>query len=248
MSTTLGQVPFVPPARLGAVARFFGALIGPRTAFEDIDRKSSFIFPLVLLTIISLLVNFAIVRHIGVDRLIRQGIERSPRAAQMSAEQIDQAVERSRGFVTVLIWLAALLGTAVLVLVMSGVYLVALNLMEAGVNFAKVLGVTAHAMVPSAVRAVLAGIVILLKDPTDINIENPLGSNLAILMDPVSSSKPLYALASSVDIFTLWILALLALGYSVISKKFSVKKCAVIVAIPWVIYVLGKVGFAAITG
>lgn len=248
MSTTLEGLPGARQARLGAVSRFFGVLIGPRTVFEDIDRKPSFIFPLAVLTILALLSTFAFVHHVGVDRMMRQRIEQSPQAQQMSSEQIDQAVERSRWFVSVLVWVAALLAPTVLALIASGIYLVALNLMEAGVSVPKVFGATAHAFVPNAIKFLLAGIVILLKDPSDINIENPLGSNLAILLDPVTSSKPLYALAVTFDIFNLWVLALLALGYSVISKKFSFKKCAVIVVIPWLIYVLGKVGLAALMG
>lgn len=248
MSTTLEGLPGAPQARLGEVARFFGALIGPRAAFEDIERKPTFVLPLVVLTILSLLATFIIVRRVGVDRIIRQGIEQSSAAERMTPEQIEQAVERSHGIASVLMWVASAAGPALLALLMAAVYLLLLNLMEAGINFSKVLGVAAHALVPRAVSAVLTILVILLKDPADINIENPLGSNLGILMDPMTSSKPLYAIASSLDLFTFWSLALLAVGFSVITKTFSIKKSAVIAVIPWVIYVLGKVGLAALRG
>lgn len=248
MSTTLESLPGAPPSRVGAPARFLGALIGPKNTFVDIDRKPRFLFPLVVWTVLSLMVTFAIQQRLGVDRLVRQGIEQSSRASQLSPEQVDQAVERSRTIVTGLMWAGALVAPTVLALVVSLIYLVLLNLMEAGVNFQKVLGVTTHAFVPAMVGAVLTLIVVFLKDPEEINIQNPLGSNLAIAMDPHASSKALYALAGSIDLFSFWTLALLALGFSVISKKFSFKTSAILVAIPWIVYVLGKVGLAAIRG
>lgn len=248
MSTTLEGLPGAPQPRMGEPARFLGVLIGPRATFGDIDRKPSFLLPLVVWTVLSLFVTFAIQHRVGVDRIIRQSIEQSNRAGQLSAEQIDQAVERSRMFVSVLMWAGALVAPGLLALLASAVYLALLNMMEAGVSFQKVFGVTVHAFIPAVVAAVLTLIVIFLKDPEDINLQNPLGSNLAIALDPHSSSKALYALANSVDLFSFWTLALLALGFSVITKKFSFKKSAVLVVIPWLIYVLGKVGLAAIRG
>jgi hypothetical protein len=69
-------------------------------------------------------------------------------------------------------------------------------------------------------------------------------SNLGFLVDR-KANQVLHSLAASIDVFTIWVLALLVIGLA-IAAKVSRKKAATLVLSLWGIYVLGKAGVAAI--
>jgi FtsH-binding integral membrane protein len=55
----------------------------------------------------------------------------------------------------------------------------------------------------------------------------------------------LHALLQSVDLFSIWTLILLVIGFS-LAAKVSRKSAAAVVIVVWILFVLGKVGFAAL--
>jgi hypothetical protein len=84
------------------------------------------------------------------------------------------------------------------------------------------------------------------KSPDDIDINNLSPFNIGFyLSDKVP--KWILALAGSIDLFYLWVIALLAAGFAVATKK-PWLTCLWGVLLPWAVYVLLKVGWAAIRG
>jgi hypothetical protein len=71
-----------------------------------------------------------------------------------------------------------------------------------------------------------------------------LHSNLAAFA-PESTGKVLVALLGSVDIFSIWTIALLAIGYRVVGKVSKAAALGVVIAL-WAVVVAGKVGLAAL--
>ena len=57
--------------------------------------------------------------------------------------------------------------------------------------------------------------------------------------------KVLHRLASSIDIFSFWLIALMALGIAA-AARFSFKKGLVAVMVPWAVWVLAAAGLAAL--
>jgi hypothetical protein len=71
--------------------------------------------------------------------------------------------------------------------------------------------------------------------------------NPGAFMDPKTSSKFLYSVATSLDLFSFWIMILIATGLKAASgKKLSFGGAFFAVALPWAVYVLGKSAFAGI--
>ncbi len=75
------------------------------------------------------------------------------------------------------------------------------------------------------------------------NMGDLLRSNLGFLVD--DSSKMLHSLAQSIDIFSIWSLALLVIGYSA-AAKVSHKAAAGVIVTLWAIFVLGKAALAGL--
>ena len=92
----------------------------------------------------------------------------------------------------------------------------------------------------------LIGIVVLFARPPDsIDIQNLIASNPGVL---VSSDSPkwMMELAKSLDLFTIWIIVLMGIGFSKANpRKISTRKAIGYIALLWGIYVLIKVGWVA---
>ena len=69
--------------------------------------------------------------------------------------------------------------------------------------------------------------------PSLIELQNPLMSNLGFLFDPKTQLLP-YTLASSIDIFNIWSVILLIIGFAAVGRT-SRGKSAAIVITWWVI-------------
>jgi hypothetical protein len=88
-------------------------------------------------------------------------------------------------------------------------------------------------------------LVLQLKGDWNINPQEAIQAHLGLLLEKSSAARPLWALLSSIDLFSLWMIFLLAVGFGVASRK-TTGSAIWGVAIPWAIIVLIKVGWAAI--
>ena len=71
-------------------------------------------------------------------------------------------------------------------------------------------------------------------------------SNLGFLVD-AKSSPALHSLLQSIDVFSLWTMALLILGLAAAARIGRGKTAAFVVGF-WLLFVLGKAGVAALLG
>ena len=62
-------------------------------------------------------------------------------------------------------------------------------------------------------------LVLQLKGDWNINPQEAIQANLGLLLDKSTAAKPLWALLSSIDVFSLWMIFLLAVGFGVASRK-----------------------------
>jgi hypothetical protein len=149
---------------ISPLARIVGVFFSPKPTFEDIVRKPSWVLPVVLLTLFSIGVSFAINQRINWREFMSQQIEKSPQAASMSAVQKEQRIEGgakfSPPFTYVIGLLGPILGTLVVALVMWGAY----NLLGgANTEFGTSFAITAHAFLTGLVSSLLFVLVLYLK-------------------------------------------------------------------------------------
>ena len=230
---------------IGAIGRIIGVFFSPKATFEDIVRKPSWVVPLVLLTLFSIGVSFAINQRINWREFMTQQIEKSPQSANMSAEQKEQRIEGGAKFSPMLTWTIGVCGPIIFTLVVALVMWGAYNLLGgANTNFGTSFAITAHAALTGLVSSLLFILVLYLKPPGTVDLENPVATNLAAVL-PDDSAKWLVALLKSMDIFTFWTLILLAIGFAATNpKKLRGSKAFTIAFSVWAIYVVCRVGGA----
>jgi hypothetical protein len=96
----------------------------------------------------------------------------------------------------------------------------------------------------SVVSTILFVVILFLKDPGTIDLENPVSANLAAIL-PEDSAKWLFTLCKQVDIFTFWILALIAIGFAAANpRKLKGAKAFTIAFSVWAVWVVLRTGIA----
>ena len=94
--------------------------------------------------------------------------------------------------------------------------------------------VAAYAFVPRIVESVLRGVQGLLMDPATLDGQLRLSLGVGRFLDPDTASPVLLALLARVDVFTIWVTVLLAIGLSV-TGRIPRARAAIAAALVWVI-------------
>jgi Yip1 domain len=247
MATTTAVPPAAPEPQpqMSAISRVFGVLFSPQKTFEDIVRKPGWLLPIVLLTILSMAVSFGLNQRMNWREFMSQQIEKSPQGAQLSADQKEQRIEAGAKFAPISTYVFGTLGPLIIALIFALVMWGAYSLFGgASTNFGTAMAITAHAFMTGLISSPLFLLVIFLKAPGTIDLDNPVATNLAAFL-PDESAKWLIALLKSFDVFTFWTLILIAIGFAATNpKKLKGSKPYVIAFSVWAAYVICRVGFA----
>jgi hypothetical protein len=232
---------------MSALSRVFGVLFSPQKTFEDIVRKPGWLVPIALVTLLSIAVSFGLNQRVNWREFIGQQIEKSPQGSQLSAEQKEQRIEASAKITPIFTYTIGVLGPIIGALVISLIMWGAYSLLGGiSTNFGTAMAITSHAFMTGLISSPLFLLVIYLKAPGTIDLENPVATNLAAVL-PDDSAKWLVALCKSFDVFTIWTLILLAIGFAVINpKKLKGGKPYVIAFSVWAAWVVCRVGWAFI--
>ncbi len=254
LETSHIETPPPETARLGPFQRLIGVLFSPGETFQDINRKPTWLAPLLIAIVLGVCNTFFFNwwvnpdwNRIGRD-MIRQRVNKA--GTEMPPEdQIQQQVKVMQvigslfpAFVVVI--------TPVLFLVMAGVFALGMMLMQAQTTFKRILSVVAWSFcgVMSVVNTIVTDASLLVRDRESLDAINPMdqsgvsATHLGVLLGS-DSSPVLKALASSLDLFSLWMIILLSIGLAAVagSRKITAGKTATLVVSLWLVLVLLKV-------
>ena len=113
----------------------------------------------------------------------------------------------------------------------------------AGTRFSNAMGIVAHAYVPWLLYSLLFVLVLYLKEPGALDLENPVATNVGAFL-PEKTPAALMSLGKSIDIFSIWTLFLISMGFTAVNpKKLKGSALGITLAV-WAVYVLVKVGLA----
>ena len=230
-----------------ALSRVVGVFFSPKNTFEEIVRKPTWIFPLILVVITSTVVCVGINQRMDWRQFMTQQIEKNPRAADLPEEQKQKQIEMGAKFAPMGTYIFGVLAPPVIIALVALLMMAAYNLL-AGLkaNYVTSLSIVAHAWVTSIVSSIIFLMVLFLRPPGTIDLENPVASNPAVLL-PEGSAKWIVTLLKSIDLFAIWIMILVAIGFAAINpKKLKGAKSFTIVLSVWVVFVVLRVAIAFI--
>lgn len=235
------------PAPISPAAALSGALIRPGETFRRIVEApwTWVVFPLLVVAVLNVAASFAFTSRVDMRQLVRDQIQKSRFASQMSEEQIEEAAERAAARPR---WITAAFGAVgfvVLVLFLAALFWLVLLAFGKEITFQRSLLAVGYAFLPAVVSSLLFLLVLFLKDPNALDVNNPLATNVAAFLDREQTAKPLYALLKALDLFKFWILYLLSLGLAA-AARCQASSAAAAVGILYALWVGLSVTLAAL--
>lgn len=242
------------PAPRSFFSRLIGVYFSPGETFQEIGRAPGWLAPMLTLAIVGALGAWVMIDRIGVERFLGAGIEKGVENGRITREQADQQMEGIRkgaplikasfpiiGFVVSILMVLAIAGVAKLGSMMFGVE----N------DFKPLLAATAYALLAvGLVGTILLVILLYLKSPDEIDVENLIGSNLTALlgMAGVKLPKFLHYLFTFVDVFVIWRVILLGIAFAGVSRKLKTSTAITYTATVTVLIALVRATWGAIFG
>lgn len=224
----------------------------PGRTFESLRRRPRFLVAALIMIALATAFTILLFQKMDFERFMREQIEKSPRAEQMTPEQKDAAVKFQTGtFGKALVYVTPVIASLVIFAAGAGIYLLGSMLMGGTMNYWQSLSVWVYSSLPPAVLLTVANFVLLLvKSRDDIDIgQSSTGlvrANLGVFL-PSGSSPVLAAVLNSFDIFTFYGLFLAAVGLRKVARMSSGSAWAVVLGL-WIISIIVKVAWAAAFG
>jgi hypothetical protein len=215
----------------------------PGKVFESLPgRRGAWIIPMILNALLLVAITAVTPHYIGRENLMRQQLENfhlSPEAMQKALESAHNPAAIYRGYIF------AAIGVCVVLMIIAGA-LTAFGMMTSSPpRFQTMLSMVSIAYFPYyLIVACMTTLVLMASpDPTTLNASNLVGTNPAAYVDKNMVSKGLYSVLSSLDILSFAEIALLALGFSKLTKSGLPGGLAAVGAL-WILYVSVKMGIS----
>ncbi len=256
MPEGFAPVPSTPVAEPAAPAlsepqRIINTYFAPSKTFEDIRRNPSWWVPWLLLSVLVIVFWTMVGKNVGFDKIAHDTIAQSARLQQLPPDvQAQQVKAMTIGFKY--FGYATPIFLLVYALIIAAVLMVIFNFaMEAQVPFRQSLSIVMYSWaLPAALSTIVSMIAVWKGDPDNFYLQNPSATNPAYFMDPASTSKFLYTFLMAFDVFSIWTVILLGIGFAVNSNRRKLKTSTAIatIAIIFVLYKLGSAGLASMRG
>jgi hypothetical protein len=242
-----------PAPGLSQIQRVIYTFTAPSKTFNDIKAgHRSWWLPFLITLLVSYLFFAAVYTKIGMRQVAENSIhlnaKQEARMADMPADQRETGVKFAAIFTEVILLAAPFLGLAFVAL-LSLVLWGTINFGFGGkANYSGIFVSWMYAGLPGVLTALL-GIVVIFAGtaPESFNLNNPAPTNIAAFLNPLETNKALYALLKSLDVITIWFLALLSIGTAIVA---GVKRGSGYIAVFgwWIVLVLISVGITAAMG
>jgi Yip1 domain len=237
---------------LSEAQRLVNVFIAPRKTFTDIKRNASWWVPWLVAGIFLIIFGAVTVQKIDMVQFLQREIDKSPsaqhRMEQLPPEQREKGIAMQATGTKVVFYIYPLF-TLIGGLIIAAVLMAVFNfILGAEVPFQRAMAVVFYSFVPLIISTILLTMSLLLSsDPNTIDLTNPMPTNPGFFMDP-QGNKFIYAIASSLDIFSIWVVTLLGLGFAMASsnRKPVVRTGITTVFVVYAIFVLGRAAWRSI--
>jgi hypothetical protein len=219
------------PSKAGLWEDFVDIFYAPSSVFaRRADGKFgvALLFLIVVGTILFFLTKNAM-QPIMDSEFARQSAAAMRKNPNLTQEQLASG----RGFFEMAAPFFFAIGLAVSVFLTGLVLMLVSKLFDSKVSAAAAIMIATYSEVPRIVQILVNAAQALVMAPEKLNAINSVGLNPARFMDPDHTSAIAIALASRVDLFTIWVTVLLAIGIHVVGKL-TKQQAAIVAAIVWV--------------
>ncbi|MFL5578137.1 MAG: YIP1 family protein [Gemmatimonadaceae bacterium] len=211
---------------------FVDIFYAPSQVFER-RRAGQFGLALAILTVLMTVVFF--VTKGGLQPVMDAEFQRKAAEAMAKNPKLTmEQMEKGRAMFEKFGFLAVLVGTPLRVCIVALLLWVGGKLAGATGPLAPAMMVSTYAHVPRVLESLLAGVQGLLLNPDSITSRYSVTLSAARFLDPTTTNPMLLRLAGQVDVFSIWVAVLLALGLSVVGR-IPRGRAAAVAAVIWIV-------------
>ena len=222
------------------LARIGGVLFSPDATFASIARRPTWVAPLIVLILISIASGVILSGRIDWGAPAREAMEQRK---DVRPEDAARAERMANAFGKVIAY-AGPIFLVIIMLIVSGILLLAFRLFGGEGNFAQAWSATLYAYMPSVIKSIAVLAVLVIKGGTAISpiaLATLVRSSPAFLFDPKTNPMA-FALATNFDIFSLWVMVLLIIGFAHLARVSKGKSAAIVITLYVVKALLGLIG------
>ena len=233
-----------PDGFLTTLANMF---VAPSRAFREVAARPRWDAPLALAIAVGLAFTAIWLTRADPVEFMRAQMEESGAMERIPAEMRPEVLRGQANYFSAFAWVGALFFSPLMCAALALAFLAVYRFFYAAeIRYAQSFAVVAWTFAAfTLLTTPLILLVMSLTGEWSVDPQSAVHANLAAVLDRETTAKPLYSLAGSVDLLTLWSIALLSIGYAaVIGSRPTAAAWGIVV--PWVLYVLGKAGLAAI--
>lgn len=225
--------------------RLVGVLVAPAKTFKSISEKPTWVVALLVLIVLGVGVTMMMSGKMDWAEMTRD--QMAAQGREIPEDQLEKIIDFQEKFGPAMMIGGGAIGTPLVYLLVALIFMVVFKMLGGDLDFVRSLSVVLHGMMPRAVLALLSFPVILGKQQLDfeeLKDGSVLVSNLGAFA-PEDAGPALVALLSSIDLFSIWVVFLLVIGYSTVARVSKGAAAGGIVAL-WLVYVLGKIGLSTL--
>ena len=207
-------------------------LFAPNETFASIARQPDWIVPLLIILVVSLAAGIVFAQRVDFGAPIREAMEQNK---NIGPEQAERTIRIGSAVAKVLAYCSPILSVVVL-LIIAAVLLLAFRLLGGEGDFRQAFSVTLYSWMPGMIKSIIVTAIVAARGASATELATLLRSNLAFLVS-AKSNPLLFVLLAKLDIFTIWLLALLIIGFAFVSKFSKAKSAAIVISL-WVVATL----------
>ena len=216
-------------------SRLGGVYLSPGETFREIGRAPRVLLPMIALVAISLLVGYYMSQKVDLGSMMSGQLEQAVESGRITREQMEQQVAVMSKFGGIQLTVGSAFGNLLIVLIVAAVFKLISVIIGAENRFKAVFTVTLYALLAvSIVQYVVTCLILFLKSPGELSassltsiVASSLGALISSLAGDDVLPKFLMRFTSWIDIFAIWIIALLSIGYAAVSRKLKTSTAAI---------------------
>ena len=237
-------------------ARFGGVFSSPREAFTEIGLAPRMVIPIIVLFLISVFGGLYMAQKIDTRAVLQAAADQAVRQGRITEEQANQQMAITTAAVGPFMAVVSGISVLIICLVIAGYGKLFSMVAGAENSYKNLFTVSLYAMlVVTVVSTVLMVIILQVKGrgyigAADLSsiVSSSLGSWIESAAGADALPKFIMGLAKAVDIFSIWTIALLSIGFSAVSKKLKTASAAMWLVGAYLIIAVISAAFRSMTG
>jgi hypothetical protein len=242
------SAPTAEPSALSQGARIINTFIAPSKTFTDLRRSAAWWAPFLLMIVISSLFVYTAGQKVGFQKIMENQMQAQPKAQErlerLPPEQREDRLQRGAKLTQTISYIFPVITLLIWLMIAVALFATFKFVAGANVTFKISLAIVVYAALPLMLKTCLALLSVAAGiSPDSFSFQNPVATNPGYFMSP-GDNVFLYNVATAVDIFMIWTLALTAIGFTCVSK---VKRGAAFAIVFgwWAVFTIGSSALSA---